>query len=94
MNKIQAVAVAALLALLCATPAQAAGRNHGEDELVHGDSWHGMAVVTQGERFYQLMTELRADAPATRDWTYDPRADNCNSFLPQLENLYSRITFR
>ena len=44
---------------------------HGEDELVHGDSWRVMAVVTQGERFYLLMTELRAEALATKDWTYD-----------------------
>jgi hypothetical protein len=69
-------------------------RVHGEDELVHGDSWRGMAVVTQGERFYLLMTELRVEALATKDWTYDPQADDWNAFLPQLENLYSRITFR
>ncbi len=67
---------------------------HDDDEPVHGDSWRGMAVVANGQRYYLLMTELRVDALATRDWTYDPQADDWNAFLPQLDDLYHRITFR
>jgi len=40
--------------------------------------------VTQGGRIYLLKTKSRVDA----------LADDSSAFLPELEDLYCRITFR
>ena len=66
---------------------------YGTDEPVHSDSWRGMAVVAQGQRFWLLMTELRVEALATPDWKYDAEAADWNQFMPQLVDLYQRIDF-
>lgn len=66
---------------------------YGHDEPVHGDSWRGMAIVAHDQRFYLLMTELRIEALATPDWSYDAEAADWDQFVPQLVDLYQRINF-
>jgi hypothetical protein len=62
-------------------------------EVIRKDSWRGMAVVTRGQRYYVLQTELRIEKLAGPDWRYAADAENWNSFMPELEALYNRIDF-
>jgi hypothetical protein len=65
----------------------------GDANIQRGDSWRGMAVVARGKRYYLPQTELRIEKLAGPNWTYDEKAENWNTFVPELEALYHRIEF-
>lgn len=59
-------------------------------EVVRGDSWRGVVVISRGGHTYLLMTE--AITPGETD--FDPSPHGWDRFLPKLAQFYGGMTFQ
>jgi len=59
-------------------------------EVVRGDSWRGVVVISRDGHTYLLMTE--ASTPGATDFDLSP--DGWNRFLPKLAEFYGGMTFQ
>lgn len=59
-------------------------------EVVRGDSWRGVVVISRGGHTYLLMTE--ASTPGTTEFDLSP--GGWDRFLPKLTQFYGGMTFQ
>lgn len=59
-------------------------------EIVRGDSWRGVVVISRGGHTYMLMTE----AIGTGETDFDLSPDGWDRFLPKLAMFYGGMTFQ